>query len=295
MGPVVAAVIVRPPGDDGVQPWLRSSSVRSVRRWIRILRSRSLLAFSASVLIGGKNPVKFRPLLVRASRARKVNPRKETRCARGRLDACRPCSRRSVSCRGGSASPPPPSARRSRPARARLAACSCSARRRRRRSARTGSPGTPGPSTVERVVQEQVRQDRRNCRPLRGSLARSEQACHPGAAAAQPATPDIEQHPAAVGDRLDRTDHQVPGNGVEELLDVKIDHPVVLPAPLPAYLDRVMSRPVAAGSHRNPVEPGLHQRLQKHGYRRLRDPVSDRRHAQHPGPRRHAAWGSPPP
>jgi hypothetical protein len=54
----------------------RSSSVRSVRRWIRILRSRSLLALSASVLIAGKNPVKFRPFLPRAPRARKVNPRK---------------------------------------------------------------------------------------------------------------------------------------------------------------------------------------------------------------------------
>ena len=36
-----------------------------------------------------------------------------------------------------------------------------------------------------------------------------------------------------------RTNHEVPGNGVEELLDVEIDHPVVLPAPLPAYRDRV--------------------------------------------------------
>ena len=33
------------------------------------------------------------------------------------------------------------------------------------------------------------------------------------------------------------------------------------------------------------MEPRLHQRLQKHGCRRLRNPVSDRWHAEHPGPR----------
>ena len=57
--------------------------------------------------------------------------------------------------------------------------------------------------------------------------------------------------------------HEFPGNGVEELLDIQIDNPVVLPAPLPAYPDRVMSRlsrPIAIGVA---VKPRLHQRLQK--------------------------------
>jgi hypothetical protein len=53
----------------------RSSSVRSVRRWIRILRSSALLALSASGLIAGKKLVKFLPLL-RAPRARKGYRRK---------------------------------------------------------------------------------------------------------------------------------------------------------------------------------------------------------------------------
>ena len=43
------------------------------RDWIRIPRSRALLALSASGLIAGKKPVKFRPLL-RAPRARKAYP-----------------------------------------------------------------------------------------------------------------------------------------------------------------------------------------------------------------------------
>jgi hypothetical protein len=58
-----------------------SSSDRFVCLWIRISRSRSLLAMSASRLIPGKNEVKPRPfLLLIAPRPRKANPRnvKET-------------------------------------------------------------------------------------------------------------------------------------------------------------------------------------------------------------------------
>jgi len=77
----------------------------------------------------------------------------------------------------------------------------------------------------------------------------------------------------------------MPRHLVEEPLDIQIDDPVVLPAPLPTHPDRVqrrLSRPVAIGVL---VEPGLHQRLQELGHHRLRDPVSDRRHAEHPNPR----------
>ena len=52
----------------------------------------------------------------------------------------------------------------------------------------------------------------------------------------------IQQHPAAVGDRLHRFDDEVPRHLVEELLDIEIDHPVVLPAPLPAGRERLMGR-----------------------------------------------------
>ena len=89
----------------------------------------------------------------------------------------------------------------------------------------------------------------------------------------------VQQHPAAVGDRPHRFDHEVPRNGVEELLDVEIDHPVVLPAPLPARPERLMGRlvrPVAIGVG---VEPMVRPLLQVHGHDRLRDPVGNRRHA----------------
>src|SRR5215211_2830136 len=87
--------------------------------------------------------------------------------------------------------------------------------------------------------------------------------------------------PAAVGDRPDRLGHEVPRHLIEELLDVEIDHPVVLPAPRPTRRDRVMgrlARPVAVGVR---VKPVVRPRLQMHGHDRLRDPIGDRRHAQH--------------
>jgi hypothetical protein len=90
---------------------------------------------------------------------------------------------------------------------------------------------------------------------------------------------DIQQHPAGIGDRRGRLGHEVPRHLVEELLDVEIDRPVVLPAPLPACRERVMgrlARPVAIGVG---VKPVVRPFLQVHGHHRLRDPVGDRRHA----------------
>jgi hypothetical protein len=98
-------------------------------------------------------------------------------------------------------------------------------------------PGHPG---IERVVHEQVRQDRRDRRPLRSSLAaRLKGPVWVLERGGQPPL-DIPQHPAGVGDRLD---HEVPRHLLEERPDVEIDHPVVVPAPLPACRDRVVGRP----------------------------------------------------
>jgi hypothetical protein len=84
--PVKPAVVVDPPETMGFNHRPRSSSDRSVRRWIRILRISPPLAFSASELIAGVKPVKFRPWL-RTPRARKVYPRKVN-------EVCSCCSRR---------------------------------------------------------------------------------------------------------------------------------------------------------------------------------------------------------
>ena len=78
--------------------------------------------------------------------------------------------------------------------------------------------------------------------------------------------------------------HEVPRHLIEELLDVEIDHPVVLPAPLPDTPRSRHGPTCAAGSHRSPGETVVRPRLQLHGHDRLRDPVGDRRHAQHAGP-----------
>jgi hypothetical protein len=64
------------PATMGFSHRARASSDRSVRRWIRILRSSAPLALGASGLIAGKNPVKCRPFLLRAPRPRKAYPRR---------------------------------------------------------------------------------------------------------------------------------------------------------------------------------------------------------------------------
>src|ERR1035438_8236238 len=72
--------------------------------------------------------------------------------------------------------------------------------------------------------------------------------------------------------------------GRPELLDIKIDDPVELPAPLPAYLKRVMSRasqPVAIGVR---VEPWLRPFPEMHGHHRLGDSVRDPGHTKRADP-----------
>jgi site-specific DNA recombinase len=89
---------------------------------------------------------------------------------------------------------------------------------------------------------------------------------------------DIQHHPMGVGVRLDRGHHFVPRDGVEELPDVELDHPVEPPAPLPAGRNSVQgrfARPIPVGVR---VENLLHPLRQVTGHHRLRDPVSDGRH-----------------
>src|ERR1700730_14091457 len=53
---------------------------------------------------------------------------------------------------------------------------------------------------------------------------------------------------------------------------------------LPTCLERIVGRLARPVAIRVLVEPRLHQRLQEHGHHRLRDPISDRRHAEHSDP-----------
>ncbi len=91
--------------------------------------------------------------------------------------------------------------------------------------------------------------------------------------------PHVQHHPAGfvAGVMFHRLEDQVPPHAVEELPDVQINHPVVLPAALPACRHRVQRaprRPVPVGVR---VEHRFHRALQpgcRHG---LRDPVRDSR------------------
>src|SRR3954451_18886526 len=149
----------------------RSSSDRSVRRWIRSSRSRALLALSASGLMAGKKPVKFRPLLrappcpegvpeegkggvlvlrpaptvlaVHDPRLLRVKPKPDLAHPRGDP--------------GKHILGLPPA----------LAVHDSIVGIALTRAARE----VPGHPRVERVMHEQVRQDRRDRRPLRSSLA----------------------------------------------------------------------------------------------------------------------------
>ena len=100
----------------------------------------------------------------------------------------------------------------------------------------------------------------------------------------------VQQHPGGVGDRLHRLCDEVPRHGVEELLDVEIDHPVVFPAPLPAHLHRVQGRLLRPVAIRVRVEPGFRPLSEVHGHHRLGDPVCDSRHAEHPDPAPMGLW-----
>jgi site-specific DNA recombinase len=90
----------------------------------------------------------------------------------------------------------------------------------------------------------------------------------------------IQQHPGSTTDSLHRLDDEIPRHRVEELLDIQINDPVLLPAPPPAYPHRIprrLVRPIAIGVW---VEPRLRPFLQVHGHYRLSNPVCDCGHAQ---------------
>ena len=93
----------------------------------------------------------------------------------------------------------------------------------------------------------------------------------------------VKEHPGGQAQRLHGPDHEIVRHAVEELPDVELDHPVVVPAALARDGERVM-RPAAW-----PVTVGVRvEELLRHGPdpvrgHGLRDAVSDRRHPERPG------------
>ncbi len=112
----------------------------------------------------------------------------------------------------------------------------------------------------------------------RGELAASAMSDYVKAVAQSVTVRRLREYAASLSD----------GEGKEQVtkerLDIQIDRPVELPAPLPTHPNRFKSRltrPVAIGVR---VEPRLHQRLQKHGCGRLGHPIRDRGHTEHSDP-----------
>ena len=95
---------------------------------------------------------------------------------------------------------------------------------------------------------------------------------------------DVEKHPRTVRVFADRTHQQVYVDAIEEVLDVKIEHPCVAPASLPRLADRIERRFTGPVPIRVRVETRLHQWLKIPFGDRLGDSVGDRGDTQWPRP-----------
>ena len=131
---------------------------------------------------------------------------------------------------------------------------------------------------IERPVQEQVRNHGTDRRSLRGPpVPRPFLAVRHDHRGGQPPF-HVKEHPRRQPQRLHGPDDEVPRNAVEELPDVELDCPVVLPAALAGNRERVMRTapwPVPVGVRvkellRHPLDPG-----RGHG---LRDAIAHGRH-----------------
>src|SRR5580698_710025 len=133
---------------------------------------------------------------------------------------------------------------------------------------------------VERVVQEQVGQDRTDHASLRGPrTAWLECAILPLHRRLQPAL-NVEQYPRAVGMPTQRAQQQLPVETVEKRLDVDVEYPVVPPATLAGEAYRIERRPTRSVSVGVGMEHRLQPRLQVPSDNLLGDSVRHRRDPQ---------------
>ena len=137
---------------------------------------------------------------------------------------------------------------------------------------------------VERIVHEEVREQRRDRRSLWGSpLSRRVGSVSHRHGGFEPPF-DVEQHPTLVGVVSDRLHEQIMGNAVKEGPDIEIEHPVLVPTTLASHGQRAVGaspRPVS-------VAVGMEDRLkllfQQHRSRGLSHPVCHIRHTENPDP-----------
>ena len=151
-----------------------------------------------------------------------------------------------------------------------------------------GVPGEPDAGQmprhpeIERIVQEQIGQDRRHDAALRRALvARLKLPIRALHRRFQP-TLDVEQDPGFLTVLAQSRHQEAVIEIVEQPPDVELHHPVLVPATASGDGDRLQRRfprPIAIGIV---VEDRIKPWLEPHLDRRLRDPVGYRRDAQHP-------------
>src|ERR1019366_3531511 len=136
--------------------------------------------------------------------------------------------------------------------------------------------------SVERVVHEEVSDQRRDRRTLGGPLLSRHQGpvwhLHGGF---EPPF-DVEQDPALVGVVSDRFEKQIMGNAVEEGSDIKVQNPVLLPTAPSSHRQGVLglsARPVAVTVR---VEDRLQLFFQQHRCCGLGNSIRRVRHPEHP-------------
>src|SRR5262249_33652917 len=123
-------------------------------------------------------------------------------------------------------------------------------RSRRRHNARTGCAGTPASSTCRRrSARTGSPAAERSPRPV--ACPPCAQRCgHPPSARATATSARCKAAPMDIGMTLDRLEHQLPVDAVEEALDVEVENPVIAPAALAGLghgIDCRLARPVAVG------------------------------------------------
>src|SRR5712691_13395399 len=94
----------------------------------------------------------------------------------------------------------------------------------------------------------------------------------------------VEEDPPLACVVRDRAQDERVVERVEERPQIEIDHPVVSPTALPAAPHRLQGRASRPVPVRVRMEARLHLRLQIQAHDRLRDPVGDRGHTEHPRP-----------
>ena len=160
-----------------------------------------------------------------------------------------------------------------------------------------GRSGTPGPSTCR--TRSAGTGSPARARPRTPAGSRGPARCKVPSGMPQRGVRATAAHttsPTGVGVRLHRLDDQVPRHAVEELLDVQIDHPVVLPTALPACRPPRPRPTVRAGIRRSPdgrSAPPSASRLRATTVWATRSATVGTPSIL--GPHRHAASGSPPP